>query len=93
MINFRLLKNKMKEQDISTTESNALNDGGNQCNNIEGKDESTAVITSLVVIIVTIVIGLFVVVVYKKMRRRIKGTPGRRRKKDTLGRRRNIPGK
>lgn len=86
-----LLKNKMKEQDISTTESNALNDGGNQCNNIEGKDESTAVITSLVVIIVSIVIGLFVVVVYKKMRRRIKGTPGRRRKKDTLGRRRNIP--
>lgn len=85
----------MKEQD-STTESNTLNDGGNQCNNIEREDESTAVITSLVAIIVTIVtivIGLFVVVVYKKMRKRIKGTPERRRNKDTPRRRPNIPGK
>lgn len=82
----------MKEQD-STTESNTLNDGGNQCNNIEREDESTAVITSLVAIIVTIIIGLFVVVVYKKMRKRIKGTPERRRNKDTPRRRPNIPGK
>lgn len=92
-IHSELLKNKMREQD-STTESNTLNDGGNQCNNIEREDESTAVITSLVAIIVTIVtivIGLFVVVVYKKMRKRIKGTPERRRNKDTPRRRPNIP--
>lgn len=46
-MHFRLLKNKTKEHVITTTESNSLKDGGNQCNNIEREDNSAAVITSL----------------------------------------------
>lgn len=78
------MKNKANEQDSTTTksnvtskesyetttESNALKNGGNQCSNIENKDDFTAVTISLAIIIVTIVIGLFVIVVYIKMRRR-----------------------
>lgn len=84
-MHFRLLKNKTKEHVITTTESNSLKDGGNQCNNIEREDNSAAVITSLAAIIALIVIAAFSIVIYMKIKRHNKSTFERRRNKGTLG--------
>lgn len=79
---FRLLKNKTKEH--TTTESNSLKDGDNQCNNIEREGNSAAVIISIAVIIV---IAVFSIVIYMKIKAHAcnKCTFGRRPNKDTLG--------
>lgn len=83
---FRLLKNKTKEH--TTTESNSLKDGDNQCNNIEREGNSAAVIISITATIaVIIVIAVFSIVIYMKIKAHAcnKCTFGRRPNKDTLG--------
>lgn len=83
---FRLLKNKSKEH--TTTESNSLKDGDNQCNNIEREGNSAAVIILITATIAVIIVtAVFSIVIYRKMKGHTcnKCTFGRRRNKDTLG--------
>lgn len=84
---FRLLKRNTKEHDITTTESNSLKDGDNQCNNIEREGNSAAVIISIAALIALIVIAVFSIVIYMKRKGHTcnKCTFGRRRNNDTLG--------
>lgn len=84
-IYLKLLKNKSKEH--TTTESNSLKDGDNQCNNIEREGNSAAVIISITATIAVIIVtAVFSIVIYIKMKGHIcnKCTFGRRRNKDTL---------
>lgn len=83
---FRLLKRNTKEHDITTTESNSLKDGDNQCNNIEREGNSAAVII-LIALIALIIIAVFSIVIYMKIKGHTckKCTFVRQRNKDTHG--------
>lgn len=63
LINFRVLKHKQFEENVTTTE-NSVKDTSNQCSNITTESSSTAVVVALVILLGTSVSALLITCVF-----------------------------